>query len=255
MLSEHRPATRCSGDGHERPQALSPCTTPSCPSCHPCPPALLQITQRSIYRVYVPTRCPAGPVHSHLWGSRGGLAVGCAYRLAFVFLFISRLVCLGGCFSPNTRREKIQSALKVSTQSRRRLCVDRAWSSETPCWGVTPVSCEGEDLSRHPSGPWRCPGECPGLLCWPQDPGHKTGLGGGVGAPHLCLQHLKAEEVGPHPVQVPGDLGSAGWPLSSQDAQGLATRGRRAAPTTGQPGGIPSAGRLRDGGGSLFLSP
>lgn len=38
MLSEHRPATRCSRDGHERPQALSPCTNPSCPSCHPCPP-------------------------------------------------------------------------------------------------------------------------------------------------------------------------------------------------------------------------
>lgn len=107
--------------------------------------------------------------------------MGCAYRLAFVFLFISRLVCLGGCFSPNTRREKIQSALKVSTQSRRCLCADTAWSSETPCWGVTPVSCEGDDLSRHPSCPWRCLGECPGLLCWPQDPGHKTGLGGGVG--------------------------------------------------------------------------
>ena len=58
-----------------------------------------------------------------------------------------------------------------------------------------------------------------------------------------------------HPVQVPGDLGSAGWPLFSQDAQGLATRGRRATPATGQAGDIPSAGHLRDGGGRLSLSP
>ena len=159
--------------------AHRPC--PPAPPAPVCPPALLQITRRSIYHVYVQTRCPAGLVCSHLWGSRGGLAVGCAYRLAFVFLFISRLVCLGGCFSPNTRRETIQSALKVSTQSRRRLCADAAWCSETPCRGPTPVSCEGGDLSRHPSGPWRCPGECPGLLCWSQDSGHKTGRGGGGG--------------------------------------------------------------------------
>lgn len=133
--------------------------------------------------------------------------------------------------------------------------MDTAWSSETPCWGVTlfrvkEMTCPGTHLAR---GDARVSVQA--FCAGPRTLDTKLVWVVGWGAPHLCLQHLKAEEVGPHPVQVPGDLGSAGWPLSSQDAQGLVTRGRRAAPATGQPGGIPSAGRLRDGGGSLSLSP
>lgn len=55
----------------------------------------------------VQVSAPKGLV-SPTGGCPGRRGLGSAYRLAFVFLFISRLVCLGGCFSPNTRRKKVQ---------------------------------------------------------------------------------------------------------------------------------------------------
>lgn len=64
-----------------------------------------------------------------VWG--GGLFI--AHRLAFVFLFISRLVCLGGCFSPNTRKRRYKSAPACFSTSPDAFSVpDTALSSECP---------------------------------------------------------------------------------------------------------------------------
>lgn len=49
-----------------------------------------------------PTPGTTGPGVSTRHGKPGQAGGGCTYCLAFVFLLISRLVCLGGCFSPNT---------------------------------------------------------------------------------------------------------------------------------------------------------
>lgn len=115
------------------------------------------------------TACPEGLA----WArepSRAFTQVGCArggalaHRLAFIFLFISRLVCLGGCFSPNTEQEAANQ-LQEAPHPSRRLC-GHTWSSEDPVGG---------NLTRFEALIWSV-AKCPGLLCWSHDPGHKTGL-------------------------------------------------------------------------------
>lgn len=85
----------------------------------------------------VPQRPGAGPVPL---ATPVGWAGGCAHRLAFVFLSVSRLVCLGGCSSPSTGREGTNQLLKVPHL----LCADTA-GPQRVLRGLTPV-CPSPDL-------------------------------------------------------------------------------------------------------------
>lgn len=109
------------------------------------------------------TACPEGLA----WArepSRAFTQVGCArggalaHRLAFIFLFISRLVCLGGCFSPDTEQEAANQ-LQEAPHPSRRLC-GHTWSSEDPVGG---------NLTRFEAPIWSV-AKCPGLLCWSHEP-------------------------------------------------------------------------------------
>lgn len=76
---------------------------------------------------------PSGPQRPGLLTLVGKL--GAAYRLALIFLFISRLVCLGGCFSPSTRgrRVHISSCFHADPDAS---AGHTAWPSEESVGGI-----------------------------------------------------------------------------------------------------------------------
>lgn len=90
-------------------------------------------TSRHMHRPGARVGLPGCP---RRWGS-WVLAAGRAYRLAFVFLLIRRLVCLGGCSPPSTRGEDTVSSRNSARGLGRSLCADTARCSEDPWGGPT----------------------------------------------------------------------------------------------------------------------
>lgn len=75
--------------------------------------------------------CPHGT------GSRGRLAVG-ALTVWLSSSFLSAgLSVWEAAFLLTQEEEDMPSVLEVSTLTGRLFCVDVAWSSEAPCWGLT----------------------------------------------------------------------------------------------------------------------
>ena len=78
-----------------------------------------------------------GLVCPHSTRSRGRLAVG-ALTVWLSSSFLSAgLSVWEAAFLLTQKEEDIPSVLEVSTLTGRLFCVDVAWSSEAPCWGLT----------------------------------------------------------------------------------------------------------------------
>lgn len=70
-------------------------------------------------------------------GSRGGLAVGALTAWLSSSFLSAGLSVWEAAFLLTQKEEDIASVLEVSTLTGRLSCVDVAWSSEVPCWGLT----------------------------------------------------------------------------------------------------------------------
>lgn len=166
------PATLAVGTHVSTPWALLPCP-------HPSTNHLVKYLSH------------ARPDQAHLgapepsWTIRAGGAGegGFAHRLAFVFLLLSRLVCLGGCFSPDTGRRRYKSAPeRFCTGPDASSVPDTAWSSDNPVVGPDPFHVKEATCPPPSSGLQQCWEQRLGLLCWFHEPGHKTGPEGENGA-------------------------------------------------------------------------
>lgn len=145
----------------------------------------------------------------------GRARVGFAHRLAFVFLLLGRLVCLRGCFSPNTGRKRYQSAPERFRSGPGASSVpDTAWSSDGPV--VKEVTCPHTHMGCGNAGT-SVRAFCAGSVSLDTKLAQKGRTGSGRWG-SVCL-----EKAGLRHVWVPR---APGWQPFFQGTQGQATQDR-----------------------------